>query len=95
MIPQFRPCVTHATKSLNPSTMIRKNWSNTIGSVKNGIATVWSVGKLTIRNRKTKMLHNNKARSVERIRDSAWQKGMGGAKGAHFLHTCTDPLLFV
>jgi len=58
MIPQFRLCVMHATKFPNPSITIRKSWSNTIGSVKDGIAIVWSVGKPMTRNRKTRMLHN-------------------------------------
>ncbi|MCH7987764.1 MAG: hypothetical protein IID46_01295 [Planctomycetes bacterium] len=48
----------HAIKSPSPSITTRKNLSNTIGSVKNGIETAWSVGNLVNRNRKTTMLHN-------------------------------------
>jgi len=59
MIPQFRLYVMHATKSPNPSITIRKSWSNTIGSVKNGIVIVWSVGKPMTRIRKTRMRHDS------------------------------------
>ena len=58
MIPQFRLCVMPATRYRNLSATIHRNWSNTIGSVKNAIEIVSSVDNLTNRNRKTKMLHN-------------------------------------
>ncbi len=48
----------HATRFPNLSITIRKNWSNTIGSVKHAIETVWSADNLANRNLKTKMRHD-------------------------------------